>query len=87
MAGKVVYTLHTKKELGGGHKPKYLQIGVVVKNESTGHLYFNIELVPPDWFGKDTLSGYLFIPKGQQKELEKEMPKPMTEDEMQDAPF
>lgn len=86
MAGTVAYTLHTKKELGGGHKPKYLQLGVIIKNESTGHLYGNIEVlpvVPGGWDGRF----YLFIPKGQQKELEKEMPKPMTEEDMNESPF
>lgn len=86
MAGIVAYTLHTKKELGGGHKPKYLQIGVIIKNESTGHLYGNIEMLPiptADWDGRF----YLFIPKGQQKELEKAMPAPMTEEDMDQSPF
>lgn len=69
MAGSVIYTLHTKIELGGGHKPKYPQLGGIIKNESTGHLYGNIEMVPyKGWDGRF----YLFIPKKQAEKLAQE---------------
>lgn len=70
MAGTLVYTIHTKIELKGGKK-KYPQMGAVIKDEATGHLFFNLEMRPwGDWNGK----GYLFIPKARVKELEAEAP-------------
>lgn len=70
MAGTLVYTIHTKIELKGGKK-KYPQMGAVIKDEATGHLFFNLEMRPwGDWNGK----GYLFIPNARKKELEAEAP-------------
>lgn len=70
MAGKLVYTIHTKLVLKNG-EAKYPQMGAVIKDEGTGHLFFNLEMKPwKEWDGR----GYLFIPKKRVRELEEENP-------------
>ena len=81
MAGTLVYTIHTKLELKGGKK-KYPQMGAVIKDEATGHLFFNLEMKPwKEWDGK----GYLFIPNARKKELEAETPE--TPPNIDEVPF
>jgi len=82
MASTLVYTLHIKLPLSNG-KAKYPQIGAVIKDEATGHLFFNIEMKPwKEWDGK----GYLFIPKKRQEQLEQETPEATEEPNIDEQP-
>ena len=59
MPAKLQYTLHIKKPLKNGHS-KYPEIGAIVKDEVSGHLYGQIDVVPVGgWDGKFML----FVPK------------------------
>lgn len=83
MPSTVQFTLHTKIELKGGKK-KYPQIGVIVKDEATGHLFGNIEMIPSK--GWD-YRFYMFIPKKRQAELEQEIPEATEEPNVEEQPF
>lgn len=81
MAGKLVYTIHTKLTLKNG-EAKYPQMGAVIKDEGTGHLFFNLEMKPwKEWDGR----GYLFIPKARVKELEEAAPEEVPD--ISEQPF
>lgn len=82
MPSRLVYTIHTKIELKGGKK-KYPQMGAVIKDEESGHLFFNLEMRPwKEWDGK----GYLFIPK-KEKEARAAEAAATEEPPMEEAPW
>lgn len=59
MPAKLAFTLHIKKPLKNG-KNKYPEIGAIVKDEVSGHMYGQIDMLPVQgWDGKFML----FVPK------------------------
>ena len=81
MRAKLAYTLHIKKPLKNG-KNKFPEIGAIVKDEISGHLYGQIDVLPVGgWDGKFML----FVPKFV-KEKAEEVAEESTQN-TEEAPF
>lgn len=82
MAGKLAYTLHIKEVLKSGAK-KYPEIGAIIKDEVSGHLYGYISMTPwppGSWDGKFML----FVPKFVKERAEEVA---TEEQNIEEAPF
>lgn len=83
MPARLAYTLHIKKPLKNG-KSKYPEIGAIVKDEVSGHLYGQIDMMPVvqgGWDGRFML----FVPKFVKEKAEEAAD--TSEQDVDSAPF